>query len=206
MLLHESRREARADERRRAHPARRAGPHALEPRAHRGGIGDWCARRSPRTRAGSVRHPGGHCRGARRGADDPRTPTGARSSGLYDLLLALAPSPIVALNRAVALAMRDGPEAGLAELDALLAEAANSTATNSRMRHAPTSAGASAATPRLAQAYAARHQAHRPGPGAALPRERRLAALPMRGKFNYLDRQKSLRSACRISPTPFDQS
>jgi len=40
---------------------------------------------------------------------------------LYDLLLALTPSPIVALNRAVALAMRDGPETGLAALDALLA-------------------------------------------------------------------------------------
>jgi RNA polymerase sigma-70 factor (ECF subfamily) len=42
--------------------------------------------------------------------------------GLYDLLLALNPSPIVALNRAVALAMRDGPETGLEALDALLAE------------------------------------------------------------------------------------
>ena len=41
---------------------------------------------------------------------------------LYDLLLALTPSPIVALNRAVALAMRDGPEAGLATLDTLLAD------------------------------------------------------------------------------------
>ena len=41
--------------------------------------------------------------------------------GLYDILLALTPSPIVALNRAVALAMRDGPEAGLTELDILLA-------------------------------------------------------------------------------------
>jgi RNA polymerase sigma-70 factor (ECF subfamily) len=40
--------------------------------------------------------------------------------GLYDLLYALSPSPIVALNRAVALAMRDGPEAGLAALDSLL--------------------------------------------------------------------------------------
>ena len=42
--------------------------------------------------------------------------------GLYDLLLALTPSPIVALNRAVALAMRDGPGAGLATLDVLLAD------------------------------------------------------------------------------------
>ncbi|GAA1657780.1 RNA polymerase sigma factor [Nonomuraea maheshkhaliensis] len=41
---------------------------------------------------------------------------------LYDVLLALAPSPVVALNRAVAVAMRDGPEAGLALLDELAGE------------------------------------------------------------------------------------
>ncbi|WP_444949249.1 RNA polymerase sigma factor [Micromonospora ureilytica] len=38
---------------------------------------------------------------------------------LYDVLLGLVPSPIVALNRAAAVAMRDGPEAGLALLDGL---------------------------------------------------------------------------------------
>src|SRR6202035_4014707 len=38
---------------------------------------------------------------------------------LYDLLHALAPSPVVTLNRAVAVAMVDGPRAGLASLDAL---------------------------------------------------------------------------------------
>jgi RNA polymerase sigma factor (sigma-70 family) len=38
---------------------------------------------------------------------------------LYDLLHALAPSPVVTLNRAVAVAMVDGPRAGLADLDAL---------------------------------------------------------------------------------------
>jgi len=42
--------------------------------------------------------------------------------GLYDLLQRLTPSPIVALNRTVAIAMRDGPEAALAQLDGLLAE------------------------------------------------------------------------------------
>ena len=42
--------------------------------------------------------------------------------GLYDLLLRLIPSPIVALNRTVAVAMRDGPLAGLTELDQLLAD------------------------------------------------------------------------------------
>lgn len=42
--------------------------------------------------------------------------------GLYDALLRREPSPVVALNRAVALAMRDGPEAGLQEIDTLLAD------------------------------------------------------------------------------------
>jgi RNA polymerase sigma-70 factor (ECF subfamily) len=41
--------------------------------------------------------------------------------GLYDELLRLNPSPVIELNRAVALAMRDGPEAGLAQVDRLLA-------------------------------------------------------------------------------------
>jgi len=44
-----------------------------------------------------------------------------RMLALYDALLQLQPSPVVELNRAVALAMRDGPEAGLAALDAILA-------------------------------------------------------------------------------------
>ena len=41
--------------------------------------------------------------------------------GLYDRLLVADPSPVVELNRAVAVAMRDGPESGLALIDALLA-------------------------------------------------------------------------------------
>ncbi len=41
--------------------------------------------------------------------------------GLYDLLTRMDPSPVVELNRAVAVAMRDGPEAGLALVDAILA-------------------------------------------------------------------------------------
>lgn len=44
-----------------------------------------------------------------------------RMVALYDALLQLQPSPVVELNRAVALAMRDGPEAGLAAVDAILA-------------------------------------------------------------------------------------
>lgn len=41
--------------------------------------------------------------------------------GLYDLLLRIDPSPVVELNRAVAIAMRDGPAAGLSEIEGLLA-------------------------------------------------------------------------------------
>lgn len=41
--------------------------------------------------------------------------------GLYDELLRLSPSPVIELNRAVALAMRDGEQAGLLEIDRLLA-------------------------------------------------------------------------------------
>lgn len=38
---------------------------------------------------------------------------------LYDTLLALRPSPVVALNRAIAVAQLEGPERGLAEIDAI---------------------------------------------------------------------------------------
>lgn len=39
---------------------------------------------------------------------------------LYDQLVRFQPSPVVQLNRAVAIAMRDGPEAGLTHIDAIL--------------------------------------------------------------------------------------
>ena len=42
--------------------------------------------------------------------------------GLYDVLSRLDPSPIIALNRAVAVAMRDGPKAGLVLVEGLLRE------------------------------------------------------------------------------------
>ena len=41
--------------------------------------------------------------------------------GLYDVLARVDPSPVVELNRAAAVAMRDGPEHGLALIDAILA-------------------------------------------------------------------------------------
>ncbi len=45
----------------------------------------------------------------------------AQIVGLYDVLARIEPSPIVALNRAVAVAMRDGPAAGLALIEEILA-------------------------------------------------------------------------------------
>lgn len=45
----------------------------------------------------------------------------AEIAGLYDVLLRADPSPVVELNRAVAVAMRDGPLAGLILIDAILA-------------------------------------------------------------------------------------
>src|SRR6185437_15326399 len=40
--------------------------------------------------------------------------------GLYDALLRAEPSPVIELNRAVAVAMRDGPDAGLALIEPLI--------------------------------------------------------------------------------------
>jgi len=48
----------------------------------------------------------------------------AQIVGLYDVLLRASPSPVVELNRAAAVAMRDGPAAGLALVDAILGRGA----------------------------------------------------------------------------------
>jgi len=48
----------------------------------------------------------------------------ARVVGLYDVLRMVDPSPVVGLNRAVALGMRDGPAAGLAAIEELLGSGA----------------------------------------------------------------------------------
>ena len=55
-------------------------------------------------------------------AEAPSTPATdwAQIAGLYDVLMRVEPSPVVELNRAVAIAMRDGPEAGVVIIDAIL--------------------------------------------------------------------------------------
>ena len=54
-------------------------------------------------------------------ATEPEATDWTQIVGLYDVLMQVDPSPVVALNRAVAVAMRDGPEAGLNLIEELLA-------------------------------------------------------------------------------------
>ena len=58
---------------------------------------------------------------AHAGAPSAAATDWSRIVGLYDVLLRADPSPVVELNRAAAVAMRDGPETGLALVDAIFA-------------------------------------------------------------------------------------
>ncbi len=121
MLLHDSRREARFDEagdlvlleeqdRRRWNQPQiaEALPFALE--AFRDEPGPFAVQAAIAAQ---------HCQAAR--AEDTDW---AQIVRLYDLLERVQPSPIVSLNRAVAVAMADGPQAGLVLIDALAATGA----------------------------------------------------------------------------------
>ncbi len=121
MLLHDSRREARRDEagdlvlleeqdRRRWDQPQIAEALPLVEEALRGGPGSFALQ------AAIVAL---HCRAAR--ADDTDWP---QILQFYDLLARVQPSPIVSLNRAVAVAMVDGPGPALALIDALAATGA----------------------------------------------------------------------------------
>ena len=89
--------------------------------------------------------------------------------GLYDVLLRAEPSPVVELNRAVAVAMRDGPAAGLALIDAILARG---DLQDYHLAHAARAdlcrrLGEAARGPRVLRAGP---RAHPAGAGAAVPR------------------------------------
>jgi RNA polymerase sigma-70 factor (ECF subfamily) len=80
-------------------------------------------------RAARVRQPGPYQLQAAIAAVHDAAPTADRTAwseiiGLYDSLLGYSPTPIVELNRAAAVAMRDGPAAGLAIMDRLAADGA----------------------------------------------------------------------------------
>jgi len=118
MLFHDSRRNARTDEagdlvlledqdRRRWHQEQIAEALPLVEEAFRGGPGPFALQAAI---------AGLHCQAAR--AEDTDWPQIVR---LYDLLERLQPSPVVSLNRAVAVAMVNGPRPALALIDALAA-------------------------------------------------------------------------------------
>jgi RNA polymerase sigma-70 factor, ECF subfamily len=77
-------------------------------------------------RALTTRRFGPYCLQAAIAAVHAEAPSAASTDwrqivALYDVLARVEPSPVVELNRAVALAMRDGPAVGLAAVDAILA-------------------------------------------------------------------------------------
>jgi len=83
-------------------------------------------------------------------AEHAAAPTAAatdwrRIAALYDALHAANPSPVVELNRAVAVAMRDGPAAGLALIDGILARGDLTDYQPRPTRPGPTCSAASAA-------------------------------------------------------------
>jgi RNA polymerase sigma-70 factor, ECF subfamily len=130
MLLQDARRDARLDEagdlvvlekqdRSRWDGVQIAEALPLVEEAFRGGPGSFAAQAAIAAL---------HCEAAR--AEDTDWPQIVR---LYDLLEQLQPSPIVLLNRAVAVAMVDGPEAALAIIDA---PAATSDLNNYHLLHA----------------------------------------------------------------------
>ena len=108
-------------------------------------------------------------------APTPPRRTGRRSSALYDVLARAEPSPVVELNRAVAVAMRDGPSAGLALIDAILARGdLGGLPPGPRGAGGPLpAAGPGSGSPRLLRA---RPRPDAAGAGAALL-QRRLAEL-----------------------------
>jgi RNA polymerase sigma-70 factor (ECF subfamily) len=118
MLLHDARRAGRAD------AAGELVPLEEQDRTlwNRAAIAEGCALTE---QALKQRGFGSYSLQAAIGAVHGEAPSAAATDwpqivGLYDALLRVEPSPVIALNRAVALAMRDGPEAGLALIEPLL--------------------------------------------------------------------------------------
>jgi len=119
MLLQESRRAARSS------PSRELVLLDQQDRSlwHRGQIAEGLALVE---RALSSRRFGPYTLQAAIAAVHAQAPTAAATDwaqivGLYDVLARADPSPVIELNRAAAVAMRDGPAAGLALVDAILA-------------------------------------------------------------------------------------
>ena len=124
MEIQASRSAARVGRRRRADPAPRSEPRAVGSGPHSARSGGTRSGRAMRTAAWSLLSSGLDCRVPRARARRPKTRTGSRIANLYAELVAVSPSPVVQLNRAVALSMAFGPQAGLDLVDTLVGEPA----------------------------------------------------------------------------------
>ena len=147
-----------------------AGPRPVGPGADRRGDVAPAPGGGVRSPTGAVLAPGPD-RGRHATAGSPQDTDWARIVALYDALLAAQPSPVVALNRAVAIGFRDGYDAGLSALDALTAPGPGSSSPG---RLLP-AAGGPGRLPAPARA-------HRGGssrvPGGTRPRDRWAGAAP----------------------------
>ena len=114
VLLQDARRDARVSADGRARAARGPGPHAV-------GRTTRSSRAAPRSSARSCCGCPGRtsCRRRSRRCTPRTRRTGAQIALLYSRLLDFTPSPVVELNRAVAVAMAHGAEEGLALTDAI---------------------------------------------------------------------------------------
>ncbi|HEX3539692.1 MAG TPA: RNA polymerase sigma factor [Acidimicrobiales bacterium] len=101
---------------------------------------------------------------------------------LYRQLAHVAPSPVVSLNQAVAIAMVRGPEAGLARIDAIVASAAGAALEDNHLLHAAR-AELLVRLGRLDEARASYERASAAATTAAEQRflQRRLSSLPLGG-------------------------
>ena len=117
VLLTEARAGTRIGGGRRPGAARRRRPHAWD----RALIAEGLALVAALRRARSARPAGGDRRRARRAPIVRGDRLVGGSSGCYDALLTVEPSPTIALGRCVAISYAAGPEAGLADLDEVLA-------------------------------------------------------------------------------------
>ena len=119
MEIQASRLRARTSPRGEARAAARPGPRALGPAADPPRPRGARARRASSAAASARTRCRPRSPPATRGRAPPRTTDWERIAALYDALAQLAPSPVVELNRAVAVAMAFGPAAGLEVVDAL---------------------------------------------------------------------------------------
>ena len=147
-------------------------PSCCSIRTARAGISSSSAAVSPRSsapRSSAARSAPTRCRPRSPPVTPARVPPAetdwARIAALYDALAQLAPSPVVELNRAVAVAMAFGPAAGLELVDALT-RSRRSRATTCCRACAATCSPSSAASTRRAPSSSAPHPLHTKHPRA----------------------------------------